>query len=348
MFMQNDITAPSKAPHFRKAHIDSVKRADQLNAVVNGANASRTGIKRLSEFSIAPVRDDDDFKYFTQIRAKPIFGFGGCEFRSDVPVRDSHDLDVDEVAERILEEARMFMGLRGLGGAMKRMRGMIDGILAPATTGLCPMRFVALGLTVADGRFVVDVETLGHDLMSGIERVHHHDYDGLRKCLESLVATHVIRQGLKIAAMASRAIGWIDEAALRILDGSGMERSDAIARLRNARSLEFDFGGDKGLDLNAELFWEDGVIKGYVGCFAEDWRFSTNRLIARAKDVPETVLAAWVGRRFGDLMEHSFVPADAVVTGVDSTAEELLYVDLVIGTLLVDERTGVHLDMRIS
>lgn len=351
MYNENDISAPLRGPVFRTAHVDPIERADQLKSVVAAANASRTGIKRLSEFSIAPARYDDDFKYFAQIQAKPKSGFGDCEFRFDMPTRDSCDLEVEEVAERIYEDARMFLSLRGLGRATKRVRGMIDGILAPATTGLYPIRLVALGVTIAGdrvGRFVVDVETLGDDLVGGIERIDHHDMNGLWKCVEELVATHVLRQGLKIAAMASRAIGWIDEAALRILDASGLERGDAIARLRDARSLEFDFGEDKGSDLNAELFWQNGVIRGYVGCFAEDWRFSTNRLMVRVTDVPETVLAAWIGRRFGDLMEHSFVPADAVVTGVESSSGELLYIDLVIGTLLVDERTGIPAEMRLS
>jgi hypothetical protein len=52
------------------------------------------------------------------------------------------------------------------------------------------------------------------------------------------------------------------------------------------------------------------------------------------------VLTAWSGRRFGAVVEHPFVPADAIVTAVDHGSGVLTYIDMVIGRLLVDEATG--------
>jgi hypothetical protein len=222
---------------------------------------------------------------------------------------------------------------------------MIDKSLRPASGGLVPPRLVAIGLTpFGGGRGIgfsttVDVEVLGRDLKPGIDRIKDSDHEELEGKLARLVEEHLKRERVRNLAIASRAMGWIDEAALLILDASGFSRSKAISLLREQRLLEFDFGGDDGGGFQAALYWDDGVIKGDIESFIEGWRFEADELTITNHGLPQTILLSCPGRRLGEIVDIPFVPADALITSVKAVGN-LLYFNLVIGRRLIDEAAG--------
>lgn len=345
MYMTNDIVAEPTGPSFKEPRVEPVARRAELATIVTLVNERRRGMKRLGEFSIAPARHDNDQMYFAQIRATPSSGFGGCEFRSNLPARDFGQEEPSKIADRILTAARVFNTLTGIGKYIRLNRQIVDEVIEPARTGLHPMKVVAMGL-VLDGysdtsKVCVDFETMGRDLSVGIDRVVAHDIDDLEDSLRRYVTRHVRRAELKTLAMASRAVGWIDEAALRILDGSGLPRAEAIERLRREECIEFNFGGEDGYDLAAALYWEDGVIRGDIENFRERWSFEGDRLKLLECPLPETVLMAWPGRSFGAVAEHAFVPRDAIVTSVDHGNGDWTYIDMVTGMIPVDADSGL-------
>jgi hypothetical protein len=194
---------------------------------------------------------------------------------------------------------------------------------------------------------VADFERLGRDLKLGIDRITGHDLDAFEAQLLESVAQHLKRAKLRTAAAASRAIGWIDDAALNILDSSGISRAVGLELLREREGIEFHFGGEDGFDQFATLFWEDGIIKGEVDGVGEAWRFCGDHVTMKDPGLPQTILVAWIGRRFGDVVENRFIPADAIVTNVQ-TSGEWIYVDLVIGNRLLDESAGQPRTDRIA
>lgn len=338
--MQSDNAATAVTGPTFKDRVDPAARRAELEAIVELANSRRGGLKRLGEFSIASARVDDDWSYFTQIRAIPLSRSNGCEFRFDVPARHTGRIDVEERVQELLEAAAVFSRLRGMAKYVDVVRDAINEAIAPASDCLSPVRLVAVGVTIdvpgENYSLVADLERTGNSLQLGIDRISAADIESLEGKLEPFVAKHIAREKLRNLAAASRAIGWIDEAALRIVDASGMTRPDAYALMRDKQFVEFYFGGADGHDHIGALYWDEGVIIGHVDGFNDNWSFSGDRLTMPNPGLPETVLSAWPGRRFGDVVENRFIPADAIVTNVESFGM-WLYVDMVIANRLVDE-----------
>ena len=345
MFMQNEIVGTA-APtfHLKEIRIDPAKCRAELETVVALANAGRRGIKKLGEFSVSLAREDDDHSYFTQIRAVPSSGFGGCEFRYDMPARNTGNRDLESTAKQLLASARAFARLEGLDEVADQVRAFAARVTEPATTGTVPMRVVAFGMTVGTNGshigFVLDVEALGDDLRPGMIRVHAHEEHGLQEKLEKVVRRHVALQAKRDLAFASRALGWIDETAVAILDASGMTRQQAFALLRESRQFEFYFGGEEGCDNGASLFWEDGVVYGSLDPVDNRSAICGNRLTILRPPIPDTLLTAWAGRRFGDVASHDYIPADALVTRVENTGD-WVYIDFVAPMRQIDEGLAV-------
>jgi len=179
---------------------------------------------------------------------------------------------------------------------------------------------------------------LGDDLTVDVDRVTDRDIDRLEEKVAELVAKHMARQKLWTLATASRACGWIDDVALRIMEASGLSCSEVIARLRGASDLDFYFGGD-GYDVSACLNWEDGVIRGHFRPLENDCDFGADLLTLLRSKALETDIASLPGRRFGDLYEQAFIPADALITAV-TTSHDWLYVRLTVGISLIDDAAG--------
>lgn len=348
MYMQSSIlsAAATAGPHIDGPRIDPTQRSGELQAVLDIANASRAKLRTIGPFSVAPARADDDRSYFAQIRAQPKRATEGLEFRYDMPAARMDRQDVATTARTLTDAARTFDGLEDRRRLFKGIKQMAGGVLAPASSGLSPMRFLAGGITLLDGdgfTNTVDVEMLGPDLTIGIERVTHFDMATVEERLEELVDKHLIRSKLRAQAIASRALGSIDDAALRILEIAGISLAEAVGHLRQRQELSFSFGGNEGYDFYAAVTWCDGVIRGQVQPLGKaDWAFEGDLLMIHELKLPETVIHALAGRRIGEVITHAFIPADALIASV-RTSGQWTHLTLVIANRFLDEAAGMSL-----
>ena len=339
--MQTKIIAQTaQGPSFKEPRINPLKRQKEIAAILTIANRSRKGLSRFSKFSLAPARRDNAYTYFAQIRAIPRSGFGGAEFRFDIPARDTGQYDADGVAQKLLAAAHLFNRVTAIAPYAKSVRATVEKVIEPATDLLKPIRLVAVGMTLdphsGEPKLAVDLEMLGDDLTMGIDRVTDHDIERLAEKVAEQVALHKTREQLWTVATASRARGWIDDIALRIVDASGMSLSEVVSRLRETPELEFYFGGEEGYDVSACLNWEDGVIRSHFRPLGNDCDFGADLLTVLREKVTEADTSSLPGRRFGNLFEQSFIPADALITSV-ATSYDWLYVRLAVGTSLIDD-----------
>jgi hypothetical protein len=199
MHMTNNIVADTATLHFKEPKVAPSARRAELESIVAIVNERRKGMKRLGEFSIAPARNDDDGRYFTQIRATSARA-GGCEFRFNLPKRESGKQDTAKIAETILGAAAEFSRLTGLAKYIGLTREIVDEVTKPAQVGLHPMKVVAIGIVMnsygGKPKVCVDIETLGRDLCTGIDRVVAHgleDFEGLEEGLAKYVTQHMRR-----------------------------------------------------------------------------------------------------------------------------------------------------------
>lgn len=337
----HNLAATPCAVRFLKPRIDPVSRQAELDAVVSLGNERRYGIEDLGPFSVAPARSDSDYTYFTQIRAVPL-SFNGYEFRFDMPPGEFGEYDFGDEVETMLKEAAGFCRLGDLSEFIGTVKAMIAERIAPASRCLDSLRLIAIGVqfNLADGSFglVADLERLGRDLKPGIDRITGRDLMTLEDKLTSFVAEHLERAKLRVSAAASRAVGWIDAAAVNIVEASGIAISDAIARLRGQQTVEFTFIAD-GAEHSAALHWDNGVIRGEIDGVDGLWTLSGELMKMLNPGLPEVIFTAWAGRRFGEVVESRFIPADAIVTGTWSVGE-WIYVEMVIGSRFIAEAAG--------
>lgn len=346
--MQNNIgTSAPTGLVIKKNRVDPLQRQAELAAIVDGANAAIKGAARrdIGTLSYATARDDDDGHYFGQLRSEPLDRFGGLEFRFHLPACDGGRQDVAHIVGMVVDAVAKFRAARTeMAAYADSLRKSVDAILQANPSRHPSARVVGLGLAFhamgCDFDDVVDIEMLGDGLQLGIDRVHDRDDDRFEKKLTKLLAKHTLRADLLAKAKASRGIGWIDALALRLLDEAGLDRRDTIDRLLMGRGLDFywegvdERGGDTGY--SGSLYFQDGVIRCNVEVFGTDSQFLCDTLTTKRPPLPETVICALPGQRFGAVFEHPFIPADAIITEVED-ADSWLYVHLAVAELLIDE-----------
>ena len=350
MHMQNGIAASAPAGfEFKKERVDPQLRAAELAAIVEGANSAIKGSARreVGAISFATARNDDDGHYFGQLRSEPLESFGGFEFRFHLPASDTGRHDTAGIVRDVVAAVAKFRAAReAIASYAESVRGLVCPLLDAADAiQVSPPRLVGMGIAfhamgTADFDLVVDIEMLGDDLQRGIDRVHDGDDERVRKKLAALLAKHRLREIRLASATANRAIGWIDALALRVIDRSGLNRTETISHLLSRPALEFywESVGDDGEEVGhtGALYWQDGVIRGNVEVLGSDSQFHRETLTTRRPALPETIITALPGRRFGEKFEHPFIPADAVITGAES-AGQWLYLGLAMPELLLDD-----------
>ena len=211
------------------------------------------------------------------------------------------------------------------------------------------MRLVAIGATPGyteeHWKITVDVEMLGDDLTLGVERVCEHAMSGgmdrLEERLQQLAAKHVARRRTLAEAKVAGASGWIDDAALRVLDVSGLGRSAAMEMLRLDRQVDFSFGGDDGYDLMGGVYWDDGVVRGYVENRerGNTYRLEAQILTIESGRLPSTIKGSLVGRHLREVLEFGYVPGNALIVEARESGD-WLYLTLEIGRSLIERAVG--------
>lgn len=346
--MQNDIgTSAPAGLVIKKGRVDPQQRQVELEAIIDGANKALKGAacRDIGPLSFATARNHDDGHYFGQLRSQPLDRFGGLEFRFHLPAWDSGRPDTAHVVGMVVDAVRKFRNARKETAAYAAsLRQSVDAILHANRSHHPSARVAGLGLAFhamgCDFDDVVDIEMLGDGLEFGIDRVHDSDDNRFWEKLTKLLAKHKLRADLHAKAKANRGIGWIDALAVRVLDASGLDRRGTIHQLQKRRGLDFywegidERGGETGH--SGSLYWQDGVIRCNVEVFGTDSQFRCDTLTTKRPPLPETVICALPGQRFGAVFEHSFIPADAIMTGVEE-AGEWLYVHLAVAELLIGE-----------
>jgi hypothetical protein len=342
--MQNDIAAEAvTGPHIDAPRIDPAARRAEIDYMLSAANAKlpKATLKKLGGLSLAPASEDDDSFYFAQIRSG-LIGKSGCEFRFSIPARDTGRRDLDTTIARLVGDAGWFANVAsGLRPVVSNILKMAEETIAPAIGGIARMRVVAIGMTPIDSRSdfkaTIDVEMLGRDLTPGIERVTDDDTDRLNEKLAELVAKHLARRKLLAQAKVAGASGWVDDAALRIIDAAGFDRAEILGMMRTQREIEFSFGGKEGHDISGALYWQDGVIRSFAERRKRGATFGLEGSVLgiEAVGLPGTIIADMIGRRLREVVDLALIPKSALI--VDFTESEgWLYLELEIGRTTIE------------
>lgn len=270
-------------------------------------------------------------------------GPSGFEFRYPVPARSTGEGGLERHIANIVDAAvrtvKVAVGLRKWAGLLYEMG---QAAIESATGGISPMRIVAVGITpeVAQGEIssTIDVEMLCCDLTTGVERVTGREPEEIERKLAKLVETHLERRRLLAQARVAGATGWIDEAALLVIDAAGLDRAEILALVRDRGDVEFSFGGPEGHDVRGALYWVDGVITGFAERRGADglYRLNGRTLTIETKGVPATILASITGRRLREVVDLAIIPASALIVDV-TEADDLLYLDLEIARLPIED-----------
>ncbi|MFW2851139.1 hypothetical protein ACM61V_04345 [Sphingomonas sp. TX0543] len=342
--MQNDIVAAAtKGPHITPSRVDPVERRAELELVIAAATLAipKATMKKLGKLSIAEAMDDDDHSYFGQIRSEPV-GKSGIEFRYPMPARNTGSRDLEDTIQNVVDGAtRVAQMATQLKKYVELMREAANEAIAPASGGISPMRIVAIGITpspVEDNVLMtVDVEMLGCNLKRGIDRAAEHSVERVEKRLEKLAAMHAERSKVLAQTMVAGGTGWIDDAAVRIIDAAGLPRADILAMMEDERQVEFMFGGEEGYDLMGGVHWEDGTMRGYIENRDRNgtYRLEANQLLIPSKGLPSTIIADLVGRRLREVVDIDAIPPSALILAVEESGE-WLYIDLEIGRSLIE------------
>lgn len=349
MYMQTDIaTSATRVFHMEEPRIDPAARRAEIEQVIALATSAipKGQMRKLGTLSFAPARDDDDHSYFGQIRSEPI-GSSGLEFRFPISARGTGDRDIVTIAAELADFAqRISRRTSGLKKLAAIVREIADEALKPAQGGIAEMRLVAIGATpgytAEQFKMTVDVEMLGDDLTAGIERVCEatmsDGLDRLEERLRELAAKHVKRRQILAEAKVAGASGWIDDSALRVLELSGLGRRAGVDVLRLDRQVDLHFGGENGYDVKGGVYWDDGVVRGYVENRDREktYRLEAKVLTLKSDVLPSTVAACLVGRHLGEVLEFDYVPANALIVEVRESGD-WLYLQLEIGRSPIEQ-----------
>ncbi|MGP7795606.1 hypothetical protein [Sphingomonas sp. CLY1604] len=350
--MQNDIVAtPAPVFNINPPHVDPVERRAEIDLVIELATAAipKAQMRKLGRLSYAPARDDDDFSYFAEIRSEPI-GASGLEFRFPMPASEMGRNDPVDIAAEVADGAvQIALGASRLRKVVGIVREIADDALRPAVGGIAEARIVAIGMTPdragGDAKVTVDVEMLGDDLTMNVERacefVEHGGLDRLEQRLQEFAAKHIARRALLARAKVSGTPGWIDDSASRILDHAGFDRGQAFGMLRSDRQVDFTFRGKNGHDTMGSVYWDDGVVRGYVEDCSRGraFRLEAKVLTIKCSCLPATIAASLVGRSLGELIEIDYIPGNALIIEAEELGDRL-QLRLEIGETSIKEAIG--------
>ena len=341
MYMQNDIVADG-AQRWRidPPRVDAAALEAELDRTVAAASEATPSaiMDKLSSFSVSLASEGHGR---AQIRSEPI-GATGCEFRFDIPMRNTPLQDVEPTAKRLVDAAvATVKSARRWASATRQIRDMAESLINEDRGGISRMRVIAVGVCPIDRdriATIVDVETLGRDLRPAVHRISALDVAQLAANMKPLVEAHRLRRDALAQAVVSNASGWIDHAALRILDRAGMDRAEIVELLRGQREVEFSLPNEDGDLLIGSVYWADGIIMGYVESreLGATFRLESNQLLIEPQELPAAIVASLPGRRLRQLVDIDFVPPDALILDVLQSSDWMM-LDLEFGRSTIED-----------
>ncbi len=252
-----------------------------------------------------------------QIRSKALRAFGGAEFRHNVMLGDlaTHDpVTVDGLAEslRVFADTQIYTSSFG-----QETKAIVTEVIKRFEYFDRSPRILAIGLEVylvsnrwAKFATVVDLELLGIDLASRTVRFRHFTEDLLTCALNSALADHVKYGQILRKNKVKGSVRWIEDTTSRLMKASGLTFEQARDFLRT--SDHFTFRLDRGRQL-ACIEWRDGVLTCEAGSSDGSFRLKNNNLTLR-QHFPETLMISFKGRKLGEIVEHDWLPPNAIIT----------------------------------
>jgi hypothetical protein len=346
--LMGDLNASPKVPDnglcFRVLPSDTDARAAKLTAIAEFANLSERKPHEFGPVSISSTIDIEERAPFVQFSTTTSSSAGDTEIRVFMSI-DSIDSIIPAVcADDLVDVLLRLRHPLGDAPGIAELHLIIGRILA-RTAGISPARILGTGVTTRDTDYgctiTTEIGTLGHDLVSRPERIIAWTFSELEDLLDDLVVKHNARQMLLTEAASTQAIGWINAAALRLVDASGMGRSKVIQHLQGQDRLLFRFDDDAGRSCSAGLYWYEGIIFGDAEYAGADWYFEGTRLSIERALPPETTLVAMVGRRIGEVVDQNLVPPAATITAVEILSAKGFQIDLAIEAIPIDGASGL-------
>ncbi|MES2337653.1 MAG: hypothetical protein V4537_06120 [Pseudomonadota bacterium] len=272
---------------------------------------------RIGPLSLTPLLTERSWVRAIQIRSKPLRAFGGAEFRHNVMLGElatHYPVTVDGLAEclRVFAASQIYTSSFG-----NETRAVVTEVIERFECFHTPARILAIGLEVAHVRdglatfaTVVDLELLGIDLAPRTVRVRRFTHDHLMEALTSALTLHgKYAQALR-KHQAKGSIRWIEDTTNRLMKSCGL----TLDRARDFLSTEdyFAFDLDRGRQY-ACIEWRDGVLTCLAGSTKGSFYLKNNNLTV-SQTFPDTLLMGFKGRKLGEIVEHNWLPPDAIIT----------------------------------
>lgn len=294
----------------------------ELNEILRVLNSKLAVLPMVAGFEIAQSKGDARHReYLTQIRAAPLGGSASVEFRYAMKLDDSGRAGFEDVAWDILGCAHSHLVHRTYAELCEAARAAAERIVTAAAGGPLPPCLVAVGLAYdfhhEDPLLTADLEMLGNDLKPGIERITAQDLRCLARDVASLVDAHRARVEAAVQARSARSIGWVTQAALRIMDAARLGRRSTIEAVHAHGDVGLSFAGPDGRSFRANLLHTDGVIVGSIIPRDRRWNLRCDDLVVWGEGLPEVICASLEGRRLGELFQNRELPEDAVIVSVE-------------------------------
>ncbi len=301
------------------------RREAEIEAILRIVNSKRAVLPQLGAFQMAPNKSDIDHRlYYTQIRAIPHLGPDRVEFRFAFPPPEDGPIGISCVAWQLLGSAHKFCQLDRYSHLGEELREAILPLLEVSAGLLFAPDLVAIGVTpgcdAGDTGLTADFEILGHDLVMGIHRLDATDPDRFRRQVDYLIKRHCKRVEVRSRADGARAIAWIDQTALRIIDATGLGRRESIERVMTDGELEASIDGPRGI-LDASILLFEGVCVGRVQPRDRSWNLKCGKMVIWGKGIPEVLRNSLTGRRLGQIVENHILPDAAMITRVDEVSQ---------------------------
>ena len=280
--------------------------------LINGPDvASLIGPLSLTERLV-----EDNSNRSIQIRSGPLPAFGGVEFRYQVGLGANaarYPITTACLAENLAAFAYSQIYAAEIG---IELRSVVTEATERYNFSDWPVQILAIGLEVAKGncaikRFatVVDLALLGPNLAPRTVRIRCLARKNLMAALKVEVKNHAKRVQILRKHMKKGSAHWIEDTTSRLIQAAGltMSRLDQFLSSENHFAFLFDHGKQYG-----RIEWREGVLTCSAGSSEGSFRLKNNNLTVN-QQFPDTLMLAFKGRKLGKIVEHDWLPPDAVI-----------------------------------
>ena len=288
----------------------------------------------LGTLSVVPQRYRDNAFNGLCFRSKPLPSFGGAEFRRNTG-SSTPDVPASALVSDIRSAAQQFVDNRAhVKSFAKEARTIADEFIGSIADGHPAPRLIAISISpnVDLENFVMGItlEVLGNGLGLGPETISANVSEGakLRLGLADMLATHARRADLFAQHRANHTRGLIDQTAQNLLSVSGMKLTYALDQLERAGKLQFLLNGGR---TTGRLEWKEDILTGEV--------FERNNEVDLRQgtftfwqQMPQTILAALVGRPLSVMIAKPYFPLDAIIMDFSAFGTDGTRLDLEIPT----------------